>query len=80
MGIPRRISVKGMQGVDAIVVITVVQGKVWMSISPPFTWEAITVPGKVDEVMSALEVARDEAKKIESAHHGHISAHTGRAD
>lgn len=59
-----------MQGVDATVVVTVVQGKVWMSISPPFTWEAIMVPGKVDEVMSVLEAARDEAKRMTAAHRG----------
>lgn len=74
MGRPRRVRVKGMQGVDVTVVVTVVQGKVWMSISPPFTWEAIMEPGKVDEVMSVLEVARDEAKKMaacnERAAHG----------
>jgi hypothetical protein len=63
-GSPRRVRVKGMQGVDVTVVVTVVQGKVWMSISPPFTWEAIMEPGKVDEVMQVLEVARDEAKKM----------------
>jgi hypothetical protein len=28
MGVPRRVSVKGMQRVDATVVVTVVQGKV----------------------------------------------------
>ena len=44
-------------------VVTVVQDKVWLSISPPFTWEAIMEPGKVDEVISMLETARDEASK-----------------
>lgn len=61
-GMPRRIRVAGMQGVDVTVVVTVVQGNVWMSISPPFTWEAIMEPGKVDEVLAVLERARDEAK------------------
>ncbi|MGH3800271.1 MAG: hypothetical protein ACRDTD_09095 [Pseudonocardiaceae bacterium] len=73
MGIRRRVSVKGMQGVDATVIVTVVQGKVWMSIMPPFTWEAIMEPGKVDEVMSALGVARDEAKKMAAARSGRAS-------
>jgi hypothetical protein len=74
MGVPRRVSVKGMQRVD----VTVVQGKVWMSISPPFTWEAIMEPGKVDEVMSVLGAARDEAKKMAAARDGRAS-HEGKA-
>ncbi len=61
-GTPRRVRVTGMQGVEVTVVVTVVQGTVWMAISPPFTWEAIMEPGKVDEVLSVLELARDEAK------------------
>lgn len=67
MGVPRRVFVKGMQGVDVTVVVTVVQGTVWLSISPPFTWEAIMEPGKVDELMHVLEVARDEAKDMATA-------------
>lgn len=70
-GIPRRVRVTGMQGVEVTVVVAVVRGTVWMSISPPFTWEAIMVPGKVDEVISVLELARDEAKTA--------TAHSGRA-
>lgn len=71
MGVPRRIRVKGMQGVDATVVVTVVaQGTVWLSISPPFTWKAIMEPGKVDEVLHMLEVARDEAKKMAAVLNG----------
>ncbi|MGH3788904.1 MAG: hypothetical protein ACRDRG_20670 [Pseudonocardiaceae bacterium] len=52
------------------VVVTVVQGTVWLAISPPFTWEAIMEPGKVDELMHVLELARDEAKKMMAAHNG----------
>jgi hypothetical protein len=63
MGMPRRIAVNGMQGVDATVVVTVVRDVVWLSISPPFTWEAIMKPSKVDEVIHALQLARDEATK-----------------
>lgn len=65
MGTPRRIAVKGMQGTDVTVVVTVVQGAVWMSISPPFSWEAIMRPAKVDDVIHALELARDEATQHE---------------
>ncbi len=61
-GMPRRVSVKACQGRDATVVVTVTQGKVWMSIVPLFTWEAIMEPEKVDEVIRTLELARDEAK------------------
>ena len=69
-GMPRRVSVKACQGEDAKVVVTVVRGTVWLSISPPFTWEAIMEPGKVDELMHVLELAREEAKRIAAAHGG----------
>ncbi|MGH3695168.1 MAG: hypothetical protein ACRDRX_14475 [Pseudonocardiaceae bacterium] len=71
MGLPRRIHVKGMAGIDATVVVTVVQDTVWLSISPPFTYEAIMKAGKVDEVISMLELARDEAKKVATARNGY---------
>lgn len=70
MGMPRRILVKGMQGVDATVVVTVVQGTVWLSISPPFTWEAIMELDKVDEVIHVLELAREEATKMAAVRNG----------
>lgn len=63
VGARRRVFVKGMQGADVTVIVWVVQGKVWMSISPPFTWEAIMEPGQVNELMHVLELARDEARK-----------------
>lgn len=62
-GMPRRVSVKGMGNVDATVVVTVVRGKIWMSISPPFTWEAIMDPVNVDELMYVLGLAGEDAKK-----------------
>ncbi len=61
-GMPRRVRVTDVQGVEVTVVVRVVQDTVWMSISPPFTWEAIMEPGKVDEVVSVLEIVRDEAR------------------
>ncbi|MGH3974016.1 MAG: hypothetical protein ACRDS9_11955 [Pseudonocardiaceae bacterium] len=70
MGMPRRVRVKGRAGVDATVVVTVVRDTVWLSISPPFNWEAIMEPGKVDEVISMLARARDEAKKVATARNG----------
>ncbi|MGH4001632.1 MAG: hypothetical protein ACRDTJ_29690 [Pseudonocardiaceae bacterium] len=69
-GMPRRVHVKSMQGVDATVVVTVVRDTVWLSISPPFTWEAIMQPDKVDKVISMLELARDEAKKVATTRNG----------
>lgn len=63
----RRVLVKGTGGVAAAVVLTVVQGQVWMSIHPLFTWEAIMEPGKVDELMHVLGLARDDARKMVSA-------------
>ena len=70
MGRPRRVHVKGMQGVDATVVVTVVRDKVWLSISPAFTWEAIMEPGKVDEVISVRKRARDEATTAATTRNG----------
>jgi hypothetical protein len=67
MGQPRRVRVKGRGGVDTTVVVTTVHDTVWLSISPPFTWEAIMNPGTIDEVISTLELARDEAKKVAAA-------------
>lgn len=63
MGGPRRVRVQGRTGVEATVVVTTVRDTVWLSISPPLTWEAIMNPEKVDEVISTLELARDEAKE-----------------
>lgn len=63
-GLPRRVPVKGMQEIDATVVVTVVRGTVWMSIMPPFTWEAIMEPEKVDEVIRTLQLARGEAERM----------------
>lgn len=73
MGAPRRVRVKGMQGVDATVVVAVAQGTVWLSVSPPFTFEAIMEPGKVDELMHVLQLARDEAKQMAAARGEHAS-------
>jgi hypothetical protein len=64
MGMPRRVSVEGREGTAATVAITTYRGRVWMSIMPPFTWEAILDPGVVDELIQALESARDEVKRI----------------
>lgn len=64
--IHRKLSVKGSGGVSATVVVTVQQGKVWLSIVPPFTWEAIMEPVKVDELIRTLGLAREDAKRIAS--------------
>ncbi len=61
MGMPRRVVVKGREGVVATVVMTTYRGEVWMSIVPPFTWEAIMESDKVDELIHALGLAREEA-------------------
>jgi hypothetical protein len=62
-GLPRRISVKGREGVAATVVVTTYRGYVWMSIVPPFTWEAIMDPGQVDQLIHALGLAREESNR-----------------
>ena len=34
-----------------------------MSIVPPFTWEAIMEPGKVDELIQVLGLAREQVRR-----------------
>ncbi|MGH4017457.1 MAG: hypothetical protein ACRDSL_26750 [Pseudonocardiaceae bacterium] len=58
-----KVSVKGSGGVTATVIVTTHRGEVWLSIDPPFTWEAIMGPGKVDELIRMLGRAREVAKK-----------------
>jgi hypothetical protein len=60
----RKISVKGSGGVSATVVVMVLKGTVRVSIVPPFTWEAIMAPEKIDELIRTLGLARDEAKQM----------------
>lgn len=57
-------SVKGSGGVSATVVVTAQHGQVWVSIVPPFTWEAIMEPVKVDELIRTLGLAREDAKRM----------------
>ena len=73
LAMPHRVLVKGREGVPATVVVTVVQGQVWLSISPPFTWEAIMNPAKVDELIHVLELATDEARQVGTARDGRAS-------
>lgn len=63
----RKVTVSGSGGVVATVIVIAQRGQVWVSISPPFTWEAIMDPGKVDEVIHALALAREDAKKMAKA-------------
>ncbi|MGH3752072.1 MAG: hypothetical protein ACRDRP_05135 [Pseudonocardiaceae bacterium] len=63
----RRLSVKGSGGVAATVIVMTQRGYVWVSIMPPFTWEAIMEPVKVDELIHMLGLARDDAKKMAAA-------------
>ena len=43
------------------------RGSVWVSIVPPFTWEAIMDPAKVDELIQMLGLAREDAKRMAAA-------------
>jgi hypothetical protein len=61
--IASQVSVKGREGVAATVVVTTYPGYVWMSIVPPFTWEAIMDPGHVDQLIHALGLAREESNR-----------------
>ncbi|MGH4008874.1 MAG: hypothetical protein ACRDTH_12080 [Pseudonocardiaceae bacterium] len=62
----RKVSTKGSGGVSATVVVIAQQGKVRVSITPSFTWEAIMEPGKVDELIRTLTLAREDAKRMVS--------------
>lgn len=64
LGTYHGVSVKGSGGAAATVVVKTVQGHVWVSITPPFIWEAIMEPVKVVELIHALGLALDHAKKI----------------
>lgn len=64
-GMPRRVRVMASGGDTATVIVRVMHGYVWLSISPPFTWEAIMTPETVDDVVKVLELARDEARGTE---------------
>lgn len=59
--------VNGREGVVATVVVTVYRGNVWMSIVPPFTWEAIMAPGQVDELIRVLGVAGEQVRRSVAA-------------
>jgi len=48
------------------VVVIVQRGKVWMSIQPPFTWDASMEPGMVEELIRTLALAAEDAKKMVS--------------
>lgn len=78
----RKVSVKGSGGVAATVVVIAQRGQVLVSIVPPFTWEAIMEPRKVDEVIHVLGLARDDARKMaiagegSAAHGGKVTART----
>lgn len=63
----RRISAKGGGGVTSTIVVVVRQGKVSLSIVPPFTWEAILESEKVDELVRALGQAQEDAQRMASA-------------
>jgi hypothetical protein len=60
----RKVSVKGSGGVSATVLVTVHQGKVWVSIEPLFTWEAIMEPEKVAELIGTLTQAAEDAQRM----------------
>jgi hypothetical protein len=50
---------------SATVVVTVNRGGVWISIDPPFTFEAILAPAHVDTLIAMLMEAADEAQCYE---------------
>jgi|GEM_PF-2813272 len=64
--VQRKVTVNGSGGVVATVVVTARRGKVWMSIQPPFTWDAIMEPGMVEELIRTLALAAEDAKKMVS--------------
>lgn len=63
-GAPRRVSATGSENVPVTVVVTTRQGRIWISIIPPFTCEAIMEPERIDELMQVLRLAREEARRM----------------
>jgi hypothetical protein len=68
LSVHRRVAVKGSGGVSATVFVVARRGQVWVSIMPPFTWEAILEPIKIDELIHTLRLAQEDAKKLAAAH------------
>lgn len=60
---PRIVAAIASGGVTATVIVTVRRRFVWMSIMPPFTWEAILEPEKVDELVRTLTLAAKDARE-----------------
>ena len=60
-GFYRRVSVQGSEEIAATVIVKTIQGNVWLSIMPPFTWEAVMTPAEVDELTHVLSLARQDA-------------------
>ncbi len=50
---------------SATVIVAVNRGGVWMSIDPPFTFEAILEPIHVDKLIGMLMEAAKEAQRYE---------------
>lgn len=48
---------------SATVIVTVNRGGVWLSIDPPFTFEAILEPAEVDTLIGMLAEAVKEAQR-----------------
>src|SRR6185312_17528897 len=69
-GMRRKILAKATGGEHATVIVRAIRGTVWMSIVPPFTWEAIMEPEKIDEMIYVLGLAREEAKRSRPAASG----------
>lgn len=63
MNVPRRVVAKGREGVVATVVVATYRGDVWISIVPPFTWDVVMAPAKVDELIQVLATARKDARR-----------------
>lgn len=59
---PRVVAVTGSGGIAATVIVMVRHGFVWISIMPPFTWEAILDREKVDELVQTLTLAGKDAR------------------
>ncbi len=60
----RRVFTMGSGGVNTTIVVVARQGKVWLSIDPPFTWEAILESEKVDELVRVLRQAENDATRM----------------
>jgi len=58
----KKLAVRGRQGMKVTVIVSVYRGTVWVSIDPPFSFDAILEPEHVASLIDLLTQAVKEAQ------------------